>query len=423
MPAIKEVLVERNTWWKGTFKADYKDREIYGRIRKFIKMPQIIAFTGLRRVGKSTLMHKIIEDKIAEGFDPKNIIYFPFDEFKDAEIRNIIAEYERIVEKDIQKEKFVILLDEVQKLRNWEDQLKSLYDVHKGRIKFFISGSESLFIGKKVTETLGGRIFSFKVEPLKFREFLAFRNFTAEPAGIYGKELLKIFDEFVLTMGFPELVGVKDREVVKKYVKEGIVDKVIYRDLPALFPIKDLSLMESLLNILIEGQGQIVEVGELSKELRISRQTVSLYLRYLQDAFLVRKLYNFSTNRRKIERKLKKYYTAVNSADSVFSPDQLSKSKVFEWLVVNQLEAEFFWRDTFKNEVDVVMANDKFVPVEIKYGKTRTDGLLAFMKRFGIGEGYIVSYDKEEDIKTDGKVIHVVPAFKFLLTEKTIGND
>jgi len=136
---------------------------------------------------------------------------------------------------------------------------------------------------------------------------------------------------------------------------------------------------------------------------------------YLKESFLIRKVYNFSKSRRKVERKLKKYYPTIISADILFKEDLLSKSKVFEWLMVNQLRAEFFWRDPYKNEVDVVMLNKESIPVEIKYGKIDIRSLLAFLKKFNVNKGYIISSKKEEKQKINGKTIQVVPAFKFLL--------
>lgn len=416
MAEIKEVLLELNPWWKGNFKIGFKERDVYMQVQKFMPLPQIIAITGLRRVGKTTLMLKIVEDSISKGFSPKNVIYFSFDEFKEVEIRAVIKAYEGLMEKDFKGERYLVFLDEIQKLNGWEDQLKAIYDTYKN-VKVVISGSESLFIKKKSEESLAGRIFKFKLETLSFKEFLLFKNIELKPVGIYRKELIKLFSEFSFTLGFPELVGVKDRDVIKKYVKESIIEKIVYRDMPKMFKIKNLPVMESLINLLVEEPGQLVELSGLANELKISRQTLSNYMTYLEESFLVKKLYNFSRSRRKVERKLKKYYPAIISTDLLFREDDVSKSKVFEWLIVNQANAEFFWRDPYKNEVDMILLNKKLVPVEIKYGKVDTKGLLAFMRKFKVNEGYIVSPEKDEEQKIDGKRIRIIPAFKFLLQQ------
>ncbi|MCD6477322.1 MAG: ATP-binding protein [Candidatus Aenigmarchaeota archaeon] len=414
MTTIKEALIDSNPWWAKEFKLEFKERDIYPEIKKYLKLSQIIALTGLRRVGKTTLMLKIVEDTIKNGFVSKNIIYFSFDEFREIEIRKIMKEYEELMEKNLKEEKYLLLLDEIQKLNNWEDQIKRIYDTFKN-IKIIISGSESLFIKRKAKETLAGRIFEFKIEPLSFKEFLYFKNIKFKPIRLYERELIKLFNEFTLIQGFPELVGIKDKNIIKKYIKESIVEKIIYRDIPKIFKIKDITIIESLLNILMEEPGQIIEISKLAKELKISRQTLSNYLTYLKESFLIRKLYNFSRNRRKVERKLRKYYPTIISVDLLFREDDFSKSKVFEWLLVNQLKAEFFWRDVYKNEVDIILSNKKIMPIEIKYGKIDIKGLLVFMNKFEINKGYIVSYKIEGSKRINKKTIIINPAFKFLL--------
>ena len=244
MPEIKEALRGFNPWWKGKFKVAFKEREVYSQIQKYLPLPHIIAFTGLRRIGKTTLMLKIVEDGIKKGIDAKNIVYFSFDEFKGAEIRKIVAEYEGLMERDFKKGKYMLLLDEIQKLDNWENQLKGVYDTFGKNIKIIVSGSESLFIKRKSKETLAGRIFDFKVGPLSFREFLLFKGVDLKPVGLYEKELGRLLDRYALTLGFPELVNINDKEIIKKYIKESIVEKVIFRDIQNLFKIKDVSVIE-----------------------------------------------------------------------------------------------------------------------------------------------------------------------------------
>lgn len=415
MTMIREALRDFNPWWKGEFNVEFKERAVYRQLQKFLPLPHIIAFTGLRRVGKTTLMLKIAEDFIKEAIDPMNVLYFSFDEFHDAGLREVVKNYEELVEKDVRKGKYVMLFDEIQKLTHWEEQLKSFYDLFGKNVKIVISGSESLFIRKKSKEALAGRMFEFKVTPLSFNEFLVFRGMNFNPVGVYEKELKKAFTEFMVTLGFPELVNIKDKDIIKKYVREGVVEKVVYRDLPGLFKIKDVSRIETILNIFMEEPGQLIEISKLAHDLKISRQTLAQYLTYLEESFLLRKLYNFSRSRRKVERKLKKYYPTIVSVDLLFRDDEHSQSKVFEWMVVQELNAEFFWRDPYKNEVDIILTDGKIEPVEVKYGKLDVKGLLVFMEKFKITEGYIISFEKEETQKVDGKTIYVIPAFKFLL--------
>ena len=214
------------------------------------------------------------------------------------------------------------------------------------------------------------------------------------------------------------MVAIKDREVIRKYIREGIIDKIIYKDIPQLFKIEDASVLEALINLLMDEPGQLLELSDLASELKITRQTLSNYIIYLEESQLLRKLYNYSRNRRKTERKHKKYYPAVISVDLSFSSDSIMKSQAFEWLIVNQTGAEFFWRDAYKNEVDMVLGKKMPIPIEVKYGKISIDGLCAFMRKFKTTKGTIVSYDREDEIKVKEGTIRIVPAYDLLLEPK-----
>ncbi len=416
MAQISDILKEANPWWKGQFKVEYKERFIYKEVKKFLGSRLIIAFTGLRRIGKTTMLLKIIEDKINEGFDPSNIVFFPFDEQSNIDIRDIITEYEKLFEKNISSGKYILILDEIQKLDGWESKLKWFYDVYSKNTKIFISGSESLFIRRKSKETLAGRLFEFKMTTLTFKEFATFKGQKIYPIGLYTKELSILLWEFIRCQGFPELVGVDEQNYIKKYITEGIVEKVVYRDIPEIFGVRDTSSLNSILRILMEEPGQLIENQKLAKELKISRYSVSKYFEYLEESFLVRKLYNYSRNGRKSERALRKYYPTVISVELAFKSDDLYKSRIFEWFVVNQLNSNFFWRDQYKNEVDIVIKENQ-IPIEIKYGKIEEKGLISFMDKFNVARGYIISLDLEEERQRDGKLIKIIPAHKFLLQD------
>jgi len=171
---IIEALEDSNKWWRGKFEIEFKPREIYEEIKHFLKSRQIIALTGLRRVGKTTIILKIAEE-YTKKIDAKNILYFSFDDFRNVQIRDIMNIYARVMDKDFNIGHYLLLFDEIQKLENWEEQVKRVYDNFKN-IRLILSGSESLFIRKKSRESLAGRFFEFKVKPLNFREYLNFKG-------------------------------------------------------------------------------------------------------------------------------------------------------------------------------------------------------------------------------------------------------
>lgn len=408
-----EGLVESNKWWGGKFEIDFKPREIYEEIKRFLKSRQIVALTGLRRVGKTTIILKIAED-YTKIIGAKNIIYFSFDDFRDVKIRDIMSIYARIMNKDFNEGEYLLLLDEVQKLENWEEQVKRIYDNFKN-IRIIVSGSESLFIRKKSRESLAGRFFEFKVKPLNLREYLDFRGIKIENIELDKQKILREFNSFLFCSGFPEIVN-EGREIIKKYIKENVIEKIIYRDIPQVFPVREPSILEELFRIILLDPGEIISIDNLSKDLNASRQTISMYLDYLEKSFLIIKLYNFSGNIRKTQKKLKKYYPTIIASELAEKPESLGKC--FELALVLQLDAEFFWRDTYKNEVDIVkVADNSILPIEIKYSKAELKPLKLFMKKFKVNKGVVITYDKSENIRFNGKEISIVPFYKYLFSK------
>lgn len=408
---IKEYMQKANPWWIEEFALSwFKEREIYNEIIKFAKTKQIVALTGLRRVGKTSIIKKVISDYLSKGFPKKNILYFSFDEFSEIRLMDLLDIYERLIEKKIKGEKFIVAFDEIQKLKNWSEQLKVIYDLYPN-IKFIVSGSESLFIRKKSKESLAGRIFEFKIGTLSFKEFLKFKGIKIENIWLQRELLKKEFLNYIKNNGFPEIINEKE-EVIEKYVKEGVIEKIIYRDIPEVFEIKDTGLMRSLFNVIYNNPGQIIETQTLANELNVSRQVLSVYLEYLEESYLIRKLYNFSKNARKTQRKLKKYYPTI--VNSILIKNDFPK--IFEQVIVNELKGEFFWRDVYKNEVDLILTKPEFNAIEIKSGEIKEkdlSGLDKFIKKYKPKKAAVISYDVEKKFKD----IEVIPFYNYLLKE------
>ncbi len=408
---IKFALREANFWWKDdAFEVkDYRNRKIFLDIEKYIPMRQIIALVGLRRTGKTTLMLKMIE-KAAKASNRSNILYFSFDDFSSLDIEDILTAYKEIfADIDLRDGRFLFCFDEIQKLQNWQEKIKRLYDSHPN-IKIIISGSESLFLRKKIKETLGGRIFEFSVTPLSFKEYLLFTDNEklAKNTQLYKEDIVKLYTRFLKTNGFPEIALINDDMIIHKYLKESVIDKILFKDIPQLFNIKNPDIIAEMLDIIMFSPGQIIDTTKLSKELSLSRQVVSRYFDYLEKSFLIKKIYNFSKNMRKQKRSLKKYYPAVVFPSIV----ENNFPACFENSLIWQLGIQFFYRDAYKNEVDAVQIEKgkAILPIEIKTGKIDTHGVEYFMRKFKLKKGIVLTLSREEK----GGAIEIIPFYKYL---------
>src|SRR3989344_488476 len=257
---IISALEKNNPWWKGEFSADYKPRKVFDEINKFMSKKQIISLTGLRRTGKTTLLMKIIEDYLSK-YGGKNIVYFSFDDFRDVRIEEIIDAYNFLLEKE-EPTKVLVVLDEIQKVNDWDEQLKRMYDEHKS-FKFLISGAESLFIRKGARESLAGRMFEFQIKTLDFGEFLNFRGKNFINLRLYKKEILSEFRRFTFCNGFPEAVG-ESEEFIIKYIKENVVEKIIYRDIPQIIQIGNPEILFQIFSIIAKKPGQLINIDSLA---------------------------------------------------------------------------------------------------------------------------------------------------------------
>jgi predicted AAA+ superfamily ATPase len=405
---IKQVLNLLNPFWRTSFDVKYKDRTVYSRIQRYFVDKQIISLCGLRRVGKTTILRKIIKDLLKEN-PPESILYFSFDDFQAVELLDILDAFFSIHNKE---PKFLIF-DEIQKLPNWAEKIKLIYDTEK--YKIFISGSESLSLKKGSRESLAGRIYEFEIKRLSFYEYLDFigkSEMTKKPQ-LYELELKNELERYLITAGFPELIENEDKLKIRTYLRSTIVESIVFSDMVKIYPIDNPVQLISILEILVDNPGMIIDITSLSQELGIHRHTLSKYLDYLEMAHLVVKLYNFSRNRITSEKSLKRFYPTFLSP--VLTEESEEKmGKMIETTCVLATDTKFFWRDKYKDEVDIILQQDKeLVPVEIKYRNqpSQNKGLQKFCKKYKCKEAIVVTKDK----RGKNEEVRFVPVYEFLL--------
>lgn len=410
-------LEKHNLHWKEGFTYPFeKKRALFAHLVQQMDKRPIIALSGLRRTGKTILLKQLINALVQEKAVLRtNILYYSFDE-EQPKIESIISEFERVTNCNVQKEKLFIFLDEIQKLDDWQNQVKFYYDTTN--IKFVVSGSSSLFIRRKVKESLAGRCFESYLAPLSFREFLMFRNKTEliEKPLLYLSELKKELSAYEKRQ-FVEVVS-ETEEYVAEYVKS-ILEKVLYIDIPNVFPIENVALLHQLMKIIAAQPGMIIEYGSLAQELGINRITLSNYLFYLEEAFLIKKEYNFSRNRLTSEKKSKKFYLSCTSFFPYLCPE-VPESKLVENLIAVESGCRFFWRTPTKDEVDFVREDgDSFHPIEVKWKPRVQDkelrSMVKFCMKFGVHSGTVITKEAEEKRSIKGLTLCITPAWRFLL--------
>ncbi|HLC58565.1 MAG TPA: AAA family ATPase, partial [Candidatus Nanoarchaeia archaeon] len=233
MEEIQEILKLLNPWWKENLISQelarpYK-REIFPKISGLINYRQIVILSGLRRVGKTTLLYQIIE-LLIKKINSKKILYFNFDK-KVEEIIEILESYQKLVNINWKKEKMFVFLDEITRLNEWATKLKMLYDAFPN-LKFFISSSGSLSLEEEAIKNLGGRYFIFNIKPLSFKEYLELKNKKnmLKEASLFEKEIKEEIESYLLR-SFPEIVNWEDELLIKDYLRSTIIDRIVKSDL------------------------------------------------------------------------------------------------------------------------------------------------------------------------------------------------
>lgn len=409
-------LQDLNHWWaEKAVRQEFipqTHRDLFYTVEKDLGRKQLQIITGLRRVGKSTILFQAIDKLIKKGVSPFDILYCTFDEPSLAEkrIEDVLKDYSKITEVDYKKEKVYLILDEVQKSRNWADNVKLIYD-NFPNIKILISGSASLNILSESKKSLAGRSIYYELRPLSFGEFLSLKGIRVEKDRplVYKDILEKEFGKFILRP-FPEIVKEIDQNFIKGYIRNSVIDPIILKDIPKEFEDVDILLLEKLVTLFLANPGQYLLLDNLAKELGRAKTTLYKALFYLEFSFLTRRVLNFRPAVRAASRKLSKVY-AYHPCLTL--PFNVSEEKYMENLAAFELDAKHYWRDKEK-EIDFLRDN---IPVEVKFkskiDKQDTRWITYFNKKYGkslnIKKAYILTKDAEGRIGN----IRLIPFWKF----------
>ena len=390
-------------------------RYLYFDLLKWMDKKQIVAIAGLRRTGKTTLLKQLMQE-VDKAF------YFSFDE-EETQTKEILVYVIDFFINNL-KAKY-IFLDEIHYIKDWQGVLKRYYDT-KG-IKFVISGSESLEIAR-AKESLAGRIVSFKLETLSFREFLELKGKKVDEVD-YNKMLPEKeffeneFLDYLFKGAFPEIVRENDEDVIKKYINEMVVKKIIYGDIPRIFEVKRRDLLYSLFKYVCDNSGNLFEIKNLCNIFNADYETISNYLFYLRESFLIKisEVYSRSVTKR-LRRNKKIYIVHPSLAFAVLGyKKEMLIEKVLGQYVESLFGRDFFWRDKQKNEVDIVI-DDRLLPVEVKFkrniSKDDLKGLLKFMDVFKAKKGILVTRDVFKKELINGKEFEFLPAWYFSLLKE-----
>ncbi|MFH1200467.1 MAG: ATP-binding protein [Candidatus Micrarchaeota archaeon] len=388
------------------------ERSAFGEVKKAMGTGLIVAVTGLRRVGKTTLV------KQALGNDA---FYFSFDEKKFANHEAL----KKVVEVFLgQTEKPTIFLDEIFRVEDWAGVLKKYHDQRKA--SFVVSGSSSLNVRKGV-ESLAGRLRTLYLPPLQFDEFLGMsgKPFVAarlqdvfNARGRHEEEL----EGFMKQGSFPEIVGMDEGEA-REYIRSSTIERIVFEDIPSAFKIEHPSKLYDLVRLCATNSSRLFTEVNFAEATTLSRHAVSDYLLYLDMAYLASALYPAGSFQKALKKQKKifvKTASIYNALAESPSAGQAAETCVYDKLCRGKLS---FYRDAQQREVDFVSS----LPIEVKFQSTITSDdvrhLLYFMDKHKKSRGIVVTKNLFDEKKVSGKTLTYIPLDVFLLVTAGLGTN
>ena len=415
---IKKVIVAQS---ESRIELRYIEREQHLLQQESRSDPFVRIFSGVRRCGKSTLMDRIRdnskEKEYSLNFDDNRLTGFT------------AADFEKLYEAfhELYDPEKTWYFDEIQNVDGWEMFVRRL---HNEGHKVFITGSNANMLSRELGSHLTGRYLQTEIFPFSFAEYCKYREISFETNDYYSPSkttvIKKAFRDYIFSGGFPEFLQIKNADYLKT-----LFENILYRDIIVRHNIRNSRLLMEMTHFLISNVSKETSYNSLKNIFGLSNAiTVKEYIRYLEDCYLLFAINKFDYSLKKQLANPKKVY-CIDSGMAGIVSFQFSENfgRQLENLVFLHLRRSapgiFYHRQN--HECDFLVVNDKKVIMAIQVSRSIADsatrqrelnGLHEAMNAYHLQTGWIITEDEEETIEHNGLTIKVMPAWKFLMTEK-----
>lgn len=399
------VLHQYNPWWQHRRVPDLPAwrRTAFGELRRWLSEPpaaRAVLLSGARQVGKTTLLLQAIQSLIADGVAPEKILYATLDHplLKLLKPDELVSLWHEVQPRTAGPE--YLLLDEIQYAKDWPVWLKHQVDFEKGR-RIAVTGS-AIPLGSESPESGVGRWHTIRLPTLSFIEYLQIKNVDlpkipgiatlAElfswPAadfirtGQTARPLVAHFHEYLVRGGYPQTAQIESISLAQKLLREDIVDKVLKRDMTALYGVRRVLELEKTFLYLCLHDGGILDMPALCANLSVKKPTANGFLDLLEAAHLIYRLAPFGYGKEVLRARYKVYLADPAIAGSILLKGKsliedgarlgtAVEAAIFKHIIACAATAAVnlsYWRDRQDHEVDILTeAGGDIVPFEVKY--------------------------------------------------------
>lgn len=424
--------------------ADFHERPLPELTRRAVKLPaisgKIDTVIGMRRTGKTWFLYQAMQDYLAQGCAKERLLYINFDDerlypLKQDALRRIPETYYRLYPQNKQQTCY-FFFDEIQNVTGWEPFVRRLLDTEN--VQLALTGSSARLLSREIASTLRGRSITTEIFPFSFREVLAHQGIDHDPSRPPGGQRRALYAnrlyQYMQQGGFPEVQGVM--EPYRHRILQEYVDVVILRDVVERHGVGNIVPLRYLIRHLLSAPSTLFSVNRFHNDLKsqgiaCGKNTLHEYLEYLIDAYLVDMVPIYSRSVRRRQVNPRKVYAVDSGLALAFRHDanidrgRLLENMVFTSLRRQGLEIAYFHseegyevdfhataQDGSRQLIQVTetLANDRTRKRELR-------ALHAAMVQCNMNHGVVVTLDEAERIEQDGRVIDVVPAWRWLLEE------
>ena len=315
-------------------------RELYiEKIKPFIDKDIIKVLTGIRRSGKSVMLKLIMEELKQNKIDEKQFININFENFVNVELTTADKLHKYILKRASEiKNKCYIFLDEIQEVKDWEKCINSLRVNEEYDFDIYITGSNAKLLSGELSTYLAGRYVEFVIYPFSFKEFLD--TLKSIQSNISTREAFKKYIKFG---GMPFLYNLTFKEEASLQYLKDIYSSIILKDITQRNKIRDIDLLERVINYLIMNIGNIFSATSISKffkneNRKISVETILNYIKAAEEAFLIYKVSRDDLIGKKILNVNEKYYIADHGIrEAILESNQRDINQIFENIIYLEL--------------------------------------------------------------------------------------
>ena len=304
------------------------------------KNEMVKVITGVRRCGKSYLLFNLFRNHLIKtGVEESHIISIALDDYGNKRLQNPDELYDYVKERIKSEGEYYILLDEIQLVPEFESVINGFMHIKNADI--YVTGSNSKFLSSDIITEFRGRGDEIRIYPLSFNEFYS----------VYGGEFEKAWLTYCNYGGMPLCLSMKTPEDKAKYLTN-LFETTYFADIINRNNLRGNSEINELTDILASSIGALTNPLKLSntfgstKNVKLSANTISIYLKYLQDAFLIEKAIRYDIKgKRYINTPAKYYFVDIGLRNARLSFRQQEYNHIMENVIYNELRLRGYSAD------------------------------------------------------------------------------